>query len=140
MRQTHAVPSCSSIESLRASRTPHAATSCSSVEPLRGSRTPQDYLNAITTAYPCPVLSGFERAYWLYQTREALKWIADFISEEYKLQLIDISAKGMTSEHYTIVPMERQESRVNIDRLREKFPNIFDELVHLRPSDANKIL
>ncbi len=103
-------------------------------------RTPEEYLAAITAVYPCPVLNGFERAYWLYETREAVRWIAGFIHEEYKRQLNDIEACGITSDCYEIIPLERQESRVRIDKLREKFPDVFADLVHLRASDAQRIL
>ncbi len=116
------------------------ATSCSSVESLRASHNPQNYLNAITTVFPCPAQSGFERAYWLYQCREAVQWINKFVSQEYKRQLTDIEDRGLTSDLYQIIPKERQESRVRLDKLRDKFPETFAELVHIRASDANKIL
>lgn len=101
---------------------------------------PQDYLNAITSAYPCPALSGFERAHWLFECREAVRWIAGFINEEYQKQIAAIQESKITSDTYEIIPLQRPESRVRLDLMREKYPDEFRELVYIKASDASKIL
>lgn len=101
---------------------------------------PQDCLNAITSAYPCPALSGFERAHWLFECREAVRWIAGFINEEYQKQIAEIQRLKITSDTYEIIPLQRPESRVRLDLMREKYPDEFRELVYIKASDASKIL
>ena len=102
--------------------------------------TPQEFLDAITASYPCPVLSSYERAYWLYQCREAVRWIAGFINEEYRKEVSAVLERADTSDLYEIIPLERQESRINISLMRQKYPEQFAELVSIKAPDAAKIL
>lgn len=101
---------------------------------------PQQYLDAVTEKYPCPVESGYSRAYWLYEARNAFRWIADFTNMEYKYQVAAILADEISSEQFELVPVERQESRVRVDVLREKYPEMFAELVFIKATDAQRIL
>ena len=101
---------------------------------------PQDCLDTIREKYPCPAVSGYERAYWLYECRKSVLWIAGFLNEEYRKQIAAIQESGMTSKHYELMPIEKPESRVRIDIMREKYPEAFAELVYIKTSDAGKIL
>ncbi len=83
-------------------------------------KSPQDYLDIIQEAHPCPVEYGFERAAWLYETREALRWALDFVELEFKHQIADIQDRGLTSEKYNV--------------------ELFDSLVHIKATDAEKII
>lgn len=103
-------------------------------------KTPQDYLEIITKAHPCPAESGFERAAWLCETRNALRSLLPLIETEYKRQTADIRERGITSKTYALQEIWRPFAKVNIARLREQAPDIFENLVHLRPADAAKIL
>lgn len=101
---------------------------------------PQDYLSAVTEKYPCPAESGYERAYWLFQFQNALIWISGFIEEEYRRQIAEIQETGMTADRFELIPTVRQESRVILAKMREKYPVQYAELVHIKASDAAKIL
>lgn len=101
---------------------------------------PQDYLDALCSRNPCPAESGYDRAYWLYQFREAIRWISDFISQEYDRQVLYLMENDVDSEFYELVPVKRYESFVRINHMREKYPEEFAELVFIKATDAVRIL
>ena len=103
-------------------------------------KTPQEYLDIIQSAHPCPVNSGFGRAVWLYECREALRWILDFVETEYKHQVADILEMGMTSEQYALVGKFRSYTKVKVRELAEYNPELFASLVHVKATDAEKII
>lgn len=103
-------------------------------------KTPQEYLDIIEKAHPCPVNMGFERAAWLFECREALRWILDFVELEFKHQVADIEDRGLTSEKYSLCGKYRSYTKVNLDALEAYSPAVFNDLVHIRATDAEKIL
>ena len=103
-------------------------------------KTPQEYLDIIQEAHPCPVNSGFDRAAWLYETREALRWVLDFVELEYKHQIADIQDRGLTSEKYNLCGKFRNYTRVNLEELHQYDAELFDSLVHIKATDAEKII
>ena len=120
--------------------TPENLEAVNASDNLMWYHTPQDFLDAITSKYPCPALSSHERAYWLYQCREAARWIAGFINEEYRKEISSLIEQNTASKLYEIISIERPESRVNISLMRQKYPELFEELVSVKASDAAKIL
>ena len=103
-------------------------------------KTPQEYLDIIQEAHPCPVEYGFERAAWLYETREALRWALDFVELEFKHQIADIQDRGLTSEKYNVFAKVKNYTRVNLEELHIYNPEMFEDLVHLKATDAEKII
>lgn len=103
-------------------------------------KTPQEYLDIIQEAHPCPAQSGFERAAWLFECREALRWILDFVELEFKHQVADIEDRELTSEKYALCGKYRSYTKVNLDALEAYSPAVFNDLVHIRATDAEKIL
>lgn len=103
-------------------------------------KTPQEYLDIIQNAHPCPADSGFERAAWLYECREALCWILDFVELEFKHQVADIQDRGLTSEKYSLIGRFRNYTKVNLEALRTHSTELYDSLVHIKASDAEKII
>lgn len=103
-------------------------------------KTPQEYLDIIQDAHPCPAESGFERAAWLYECREALRWILDFVELEFKHQVADIQDRGLTSEKYALCGKFRSYTKVNLAALEAYSPSVFNDLVHVRAADAEKII
>ena len=77
-------------------------------------KTPQEYLDIIQDAYPCPVEYGFDRAAWLFECREALRWMLDFVEVEYKHQVADILEKGLTSDKYALCGKFRSYTKVKV--------------------------
>ena len=103
-------------------------------------KTPQEFLDIIQDAYPCPVEYGFERAAWLFELREALSWMLDFVGLEYKHQVADILDNGLTSEKYALVGKYRSYTRVKVSEVAVYNPELFDSLVHVKATDAEKII
>ena len=103
-------------------------------------KTPQEYLDIIQEAHPCPVEYGFERAAWLYETREALRWALDFVELEFKHQIADIQDRGLTSEKYNVFAKVKNYTRVNLEELHIYNPEMFEDLVHIKATDAEKII
>ena len=103
-------------------------------------KTPQEYLDIIQEAHPCPVENGFERAAWLYETREALRWALDFVELEFKHQIADIQDRGLTSEKYNVFAKVKNYTRVNLEELHTYNPEMFEDLVHIKTTDAEKII
>ena len=103
-------------------------------------KSPQEYLDIIQEAHPCPVENGFERAAWLYETREALRWALDFVELEFKHQIADIQDRGLTSEKYNVFAKVKNYTRVNLEELHTYNPEMFEDLVHIKTTDAEKII
>ena len=103
-------------------------------------KTPQEYLDIIQEAHPCSVENGFERAAWLYETREALRWALDFVELEFKHQIADIQDRGLTSEKYNVFAKVKNYTRVNLEELHIYNPEMFEDLVHIKATDAEKII
>ena len=103
-------------------------------------KTPQEYLDIIQEAHPCPVEYGFERASWLYETREALRWALDFVELEFKHQIADIQDRGLTSEKYNVFAKVKNYTRINLEELHIYNPEMFEDLVHIKATDAEKII
>ena len=103
-------------------------------------KTPQEYLDIIQDAHPCPVDSGFERAAWLFETREALRWMLDFVELEYKYQIAEIQDQNLTSEKYNLYARYRNYTKVKVREVEHYSTELFEKLVHTKATDAEKIL
>ena len=103
-------------------------------------KTPQDYLDIIQDAHPCPVNTGFERAAWLFETREALRWMLDFVELEYKHQIAEIQDQNLTSEKYNLYARYRNYTKVKVREVEHYSTELFEKLVHIKATDAEKIL
>lgn len=103
-------------------------------------KTPQEYLDIIQDAHPCPVNTGFERAAWLFETREALRWMLDFVEPEYKHQIAEIQDPNLTSEKYNLYARYRNYTKVKVREVEHYSTELFEKLVHIKATDAEKIL
>ena len=103
-------------------------------------KTPQEYLDIIQDAHPCPVNTGFERAAWLFETREALRWMLDFVELEYKYQIAEIQDQNLTSEKYNLYARYRNYTKVKVREVEHYSTELFEKLVHIKATDAEKIL
>lgn len=103
-------------------------------------KTPQEYLDIIQDAHPCPVNTGFERAAWLFETREALRWMLDFVELEYKHQIAEIQDQNLTSEKYNLYARYRNYTKVKVREVEHYSTELFGKLVHIKATDAEKIL
>ena len=103
-------------------------------------KTPQEYLDIIQDAHPCPVNTGFERAAWLFETREALRWMLDFVELEYKHQIAEIQDQNLTSEKYNLYARYRNYTKVKVREVEHYSTELFEKLVHIKATDAEKIL
>ena len=103
-------------------------------------KTPQEYLDIIQNVHPCPVNTGFERAAWLFETREALRWMLDFVELEYKHQIAEIQDQNLTSEKYNLYARYRNYTKVKVREVEHYSTELFEKLVHIKATDAEKIL
>lgn len=103
-------------------------------------KTPQEYLDIIQDAHPCPGNTGFERAAWLFETREALRWMLDFVELEYKHQIAEIQDQNLTSEKYNLYARYRNYTKVKVREVEHYSTELFGKLVHIKATDAEKIL
>ncbi|HJJ94736.1 MAG TPA: hypothetical protein O0W83_03355 [Methanocorpusculum sp.] len=103
-------------------------------------KTPQEYLDIIQDAHPCPVNTGFERAAWFFETREALRWMLDFVELEYKHQIAEIQDQNLTSEKYNLYARYRNYTKVKVREVEHYSTELFEKLVHIKATDAEKIL
>lgn len=103
-------------------------------------KTPQEYLDIIQEAHPCPVDTGFERAAWLFETREALRWVLDFVELEYKHQIAEIQDKNLTSDKYLLYARYKNYTKVKVREVAQYNLELFEKLVHIKATDAEKIL
>ncbi|HJJ91329.1 MAG TPA: hypothetical protein O0Y15_00750 [Methanocorpusculum sp.] len=103
-------------------------------------KTPQEYLDIIQDAHPCPVNTGFERAAWLFETREALRWMLDFVELEYKHQIAEIQDQNLTSEKYNLYARYRNYTKVKVREVEHYSTELFGKLGHIKATDAEKIL
>ena len=103
-------------------------------------KTPQEYLDIIQDAHPCPVNTGFERAAWLFETREDLRWMLDFVELEYKHQIAEIQDQNLTSEKYNLYARYRNYTKVKVREVDHYSTELFEKLVHIKATDAEKIL
>ncbi len=103
-------------------------------------KTPQEYLDIIQEKHPCPIESGFERAAWLFETREALRWMLDFVELEYKHQIAEIQDRGLTSDRYQLYAKYRNYTKVKVREVEQFSTELFEKLVHIKATDAEKIL
>ncbi|MBR5449757.1 MAG: hypothetical protein IKV78_00425, partial [Methanocorpusculum sp.] len=72
--------------------------------------------------------------------REALRWMLDFVEVEYKHQVADILDKGLTSEKYALCGKYRSYTKVKVAEVAVYSPELFESLVHVKASDAEKII
>ena len=100
-----------------------------------------DVWQALLAAFPEPDdADAYVPALYYSQMADALSGLAKVYAEAFRDAVYRIRKEGLTSEVYTIVEHFRETRRVRLERVREDYPDIYTELVHLDGRTAQSIL
>lgn len=106
-------------------------------------RKPTEYLTILKRELSFPEGGdefAYERAYWCYELRNAMKWLMEWADRSLRAEVDGINDAGLTSDDYKIIPVVRRTSKVKVALMRERYPDYFKKFVHLQNSDYVKIL
>ena len=103
--------------------------------------TKEDVWQALLAAFPEPDdVDAYVPALYYSQMADALSGLARVYADAFRDAVYRIRKEGLTSEVYTIVEHFRETRRVRLERVREDYPDIYTELVHLDGRTAQAIL
>ena len=96
---------------------------------------------ALLAAFPEPDdADAYLPALYYSQMADALSGLARVYADAFRDAVYRIRKEGLTSERYTIVEHFRETRRVRLERVREDYPDVYSELVHLDGRTAQSIL
>ena len=96
---------------------------------------------ALLAAFPEPDdADAYLPALYYSQMADALSGLARVYTDAFRDAVYRIRKEGLTSEVYTIVEHFRETRRVRLERVREDYPDVYSELVHLDGRTAQSIL
>ena len=103
--------------------------------------TKEDVWQALLAAFPEPDdADAYLPALYYSQMADALSGLARVYADAFRDAVYRIRKEGLTSEAYTIVEHFRETRRVRLERVREDYPDVYAELVHLDGRTAQSIL
>ena len=103
--------------------------------------TKEDVWQALLAAFPEPDdVDAYVPALYYSQMADALSGLARVYADAFRDAVYRIRKEGLTSEVYTIVEHFRETRRVRLERVREDYPDVYSELVHLDGRAAQSIL
>ena len=103
--------------------------------------TQNEVWQALLAAFPEPDdVDAYVPALYYSQMADALSGLARVYTDAFRDAVYRIRKEGLTSEVYTIVEHFRETRRVRLERVREDYPDIYTELVHLDGRTAQSIL
>ena len=103
--------------------------------------TKEDVWQALLAAFPEPDdVDAYIPAMYYSQMADALSGLARVYADAFRDAVYRIRKEGLTSEAYTIVEHFRETRRVRLERVREDYPDVYAELVHLDGRTAQSIL
>ena len=103
--------------------------------------TKEDVWQALLAAFPEPDdVDAYVPALYYSQMADALLGLARVYTDAFRDAVYRIRKEGLTSEVYTIVEHVRETRRVRLERVREDYPDVYSELVHLDGRTAQSIL
>ena len=96
---------------------------------------------ALLAAFPEPDdVDAYLPALYYSQMADALSGLAKVYADAFRDAVYRIRKEGLTSDVYTIVEHFRETRRVRLERVREDYPDVYSELVHLDGRTAQSIL
>ena len=103
--------------------------------------TQNEVWQALLAAFPEPDdADAYLPALYYSQMADALSGLARVYADAFRDAVYRIRKEGLTSEVYTIVEHFRETRRVRLERVREDYPDVYSELVHLNGRTAQSIL
>ena len=103
--------------------------------------TQTDVWQALASAFPEPDdTDAYLPAHYYMQMADALSGLAKVYADAFRDAVYLIQKNGLTSNVYAIVEHFRETRRVRLERVREDYPDVYAELVHLDGRTAQAIL
>ena len=103
--------------------------------------TQNEVWQALLAAFPEPDdADSYVPALYYSQMADALLGLARVYADAFRDAVYRIRKEGLTSEVYTIVEHFHETRRVRLERVREDYPDVYAELVHLDGRTAQSIL
>ena len=103
--------------------------------------TQNDVWQVLSSAFPEPDdADAYLPALYYSQMADALSRLAKVYADAFRDAVYLIQKNGLTSERYAIVEHFRETRRVRLERVREDYPDVYAELVHLDGRTAQGIL
>lgn len=103
------------------------------------STTPKTLLEEIAVQHPCRA-GEFAAAYWHQEMQYLLTETALILKEQHQDLLRIIADEGLTSPKYLLHTPVTVLRRVDIGKLRQELPDVFDRVVYLRATDAERFI
>ena len=103
--------------------------------------TKEDVWQALLFAFPEPDdTDAYLPALYYSQMADALSSLAKVYSDAFRDAVYRIRKENLTSAVYTIVEHFRETRKVNLPLVREDYPDIYADLIHLDGRTAQSIL
>ena len=103
--------------------------------------TKEDVWQALLFAFPEPDdTDAYLPALYYSQMADALSSLAKVYSDAFRDAVYRIRKENLTSAVYTIVEHFRETRKVNLALVREDYPDIYSDLIHLDGRTAQSIL
>ena len=103
--------------------------------------TKEDVWQALLFAFPEPDdADAYLPALYYSQMADALSSLAKVYSDAFRDAVYRIRKENLTSAVYTIVEHFRETRKVNLPLVREDYPDIYSDLIHLDGRTAQSIL
>jgi len=103
--------------------------------------TQNEVWQALAAAFPEPDdADAYVPALYYSQMADALLGLSKVYADAFRDAVYLIQKNGLTSKRYTIVEHFRETRRVRLERVREDYPDVYAELVHLDGRAAQSIL
>lgn len=98
-----------------------------------------DIMTCITELTPVPRDNVFKRAFWLSKTAESLSVVLKAFEFEYMAALEAIIDAGLTDSVYEVTALTKVEHEVNLEKLRLKYPRLYEECAYVDADTAMEI-
>ena len=102
--------------------------------------TPAALLNdLILPRWPRP-RDTYEQALWCEDLETALAALIPLINSQYHTAVTAIITNNLQNPQYELIRPQTPCRRVNLALLRENLPDIYENIIHIRATDAEKII
>ena len=98
-----------------------------------------DIMTCITDLSPVPRDNIFKRAFWLSKTAESLTAVLKAVEFECMTALELIVDNGLTDSVYEVSALTKVEREVNLEKLRLKYPRLYEECAFVDADTAMEI-
>lgn len=96
-------------------------------------------LHELSLIHPCPK-DEFEACEWLSEMKFLCEEFSLHCSSEFNRLLEVIKDEDLSSDTFCIVTPEKAERRVDVSKLKAELFSVFDSIVHLKSSDAERFI